>query len=317
MGKNEIISEILAAQSVLLVGHQSPDGDSIGCQLALHEALLQLGKQVKLQSKDPVPKIYRSLAGSENFQQVSELTGSYDLAIMVECPTLDRSGFDSVPASRIIGIDHHPGFVLETDAFWCDTTAGATAELLTEAIPELGAEITKTMAQSLLCGIMTDTGNFTYSNTTARTLAQASILIACGANTSEIADIANRSYPIKRLGLMADLLSSHQRYYDDRLAILSIDYQQIDANGYDQEMFEDMVNIPLSAAKMEAAVLLRQDESGLWRGSLRSKGKVNVSTIANTLGGGGHKNAAGCRSNETLELFTLKLLAAFAEQLEE
>jgi phosphoesterase RecJ-like protein len=301
MGKAEIIGEIRDANRILLVGHVNPDGDSIASQLALAKGLEQLGRTVSIQSHDPVPYMYRRLPGAEAISKVEVIKGEFDLALMIECPKMHRSGFESVPAGRIAGIDHHPDYDLEADTHWLDTTAAAVAEMMYELLLDLGCTITKDIAENLMMGLMTDSGSFTYPNTTARSLDIAAALVRKGANTTNIANMAYRSYPLDRLDLMSELLGSMRRFCDGQLVIMTMDEKTIRKRGYTGELFEDMVNYPLAAELVLISALGRQDAGGQWRFSLRSKGEVDVGAIAREFGGGGHKNAAGFRSRDKLD----------------
>jgi phosphoesterase RecJ-like protein len=170
-----------------------------------------------------------------------------------------------------------------------------------ELLLDLDCNITKDIAENLMMGLMTDSGSFTYPNTTARSLDIAAALVRKGANTTHIANMAYRSYPLDRLDLMSELLGSMRRYCDGQLVIMTMDEKTIRKRGYSGELFEDMVNFPLAAELVLITALGRQDAGGLWRFSLRSKGEADVGTIAREFGGGGHKNAAGFRSRYKLD----------------
>lgn len=297
MGKAEITEKLCAGEHFLITGHLNPDGDSLACMLALGAGLEQIGKQVSLQSHDPVPHAHRWLPGADRIVVTPTLTGEHDVAILLECASIQRAGFESVPAPILIGIDHHPDYALPADADWVDTSAAATAELIHELLRDLGCEITRDIARLLLTGIVTDTGFFAYSATSPRTLEIAADLLRCGATTEEIMERVYRSQPALRLDLMADLLGGMQRHCDGAFAVMSIDARRIRERGYDSDLFDEMVNIPLSTEVVKVALLARQDEQGIWRCSMRAKGTIDVGAIAREHGGGGHRLAAGFRAS--------------------
>lgn len=296
MGIHGVAEKLRAGDSFMITGHLNPDGDSIGCMLALGAGLEQLGKRVSLQSHDPAPASCRWLPGVGRIVVVPVPEGEFDVAILLECATVQRSGFESVPAPVMVGIDHHPDYALEADANWADTSAAATAELIYDLLRELGCEITADIARLLLTGIVTDTGFFAYSATSPRTLEIAAELLRCGARTDEIMERVYRSLPAKRLDLMAELLGALRRECDGAFAILSIDAAHIRAGGYAPDLFEDMVNIPLQTDAVKIALLAREDDHGVWRCSMRAKGTIDVGAIAREHGGGGHRLAAGFRA---------------------
>lgn len=300
MGFTEAVSLLRQADSFVLVGHVKPDGDSIGCQLALAEGLEQLGKTVSIQAFDPVPRIYTFLKGSEKVEQRDMISGSHDCAVLVEVPRLARSGFTAIPAEKTLGIDHHPDYELNADAEILDTGAAAAAELVYQLLLKLDVDITKSMAESLLTGIATDCGFFKFGNTNPETLETAAKLVRLGANLPKIADNVYNSYPFKRLALQSDLLKSMKMLADGSCSLLVADYKMMEKNAYYDELFEGMVNVPMMVDSILVSILARQNQQGGWRFSLRGKGELDVGGIARAFDGGGHRNAAGFRSQKPI-----------------
>jgi phosphoesterase RecJ-like protein len=308
MGREEVKEAIKANQRFLLTGHLNPDGDSIACQLAMAEALEQLGKEASLQSADPVPAMYRKLPGASRIRRVSEIEGEFDAAILMECPTLERSGFKKIPAVTIINIDHHPDNQNHADVNWVNPKRAATAEMIFTLVQELGCEITGSMAENLFAGILTDTGSFTFSNTTSSALEIAAELMRRGANPAAVAQKVYRSYPPEKLDLIGRLLSGMRRFRDGAIVLMTISNEEIVKQGYANEIFEDIVNMPLITSTVMISVLGREDDAGRWRFSMRSKGEVDIGEVARRFGGGGHRNAAGFTFNGEIEPFTSELM---------
>ena len=308
MGKEEVIEAIRANKRFLLTGHMSPDGDSIACQLAMAEALEQLGKEASLQSSDPVPAMYRKLPGASRIRRVSEIEGEFDAAILMECPTPERSGFDRIPAAFTINIDHHPDNQEHADANWVNAKKAATAEMIFTLVQDLGCEITGSMAENLFAGILTDTGSFTFSNTTATSLEIAAALMRSGANPAVVAQKVYRSYPPEKLDLIGHMLSNIRRYFDGAAVVMTIDKDEIERKGYTNEIFEDIVNTPLITSVVQVSILGRQSEKGTWRFSMRSKNDIDIGSVARGMGGGGHRNAAGFNSDDELNTILEKII---------
>jgi phosphoesterase RecJ-like protein len=316
MSMIEVIRAIRDNSTFLLTGHLSPDGDSIGCQLALAEALEQLGKEVSLQSADPVPAMYRRLPGAGRVRRVAEVEGEYDVAVLLECPTLPRSGFEKVPAAVLVNIDHHPDNHEFADINWVNDKASAAAVMIYTLVVEMGCEVTSSMAENLFAAVMTDTGSFTYANTTARALEIAAELIKSGAKPEAVAQKVYRSYPPEKLDLIGTLLSGMRRYQGGEVALLSLDHAEIEKRGYSKEIFEDIVNMPLTASTVKISILAREDEADVWRFSMRSKGDIDVGEVAGEMGGGGHRNAAGFTARGSLDNLVdsvIEKLKAFLE----
>ena len=315
MGKKEVIAAIMRNRTFLLTGHVNPDGDSIACQLALAEALEQLGKEASMQSADPVPAMYRQLPGASRMRRVAEIEGDYDAAILIECPTPGRSGFDRIPARTTVNIDHHPDNRNHADANWVNGKAAATGEMVYALVQDLGCEVTGSMAENLFAAILTDTGSFTFSNTTARSLEIAAQLMRRGANPGAVAQKVYRSYPPEKLDLIGLLLSGMRRHLGGEVAVLALDHKGIAEGGYAPEIFEDIVNMPLISAAVRVSILGREFEPGSWRFSARSKGEVDIGSVARELGGGGHRNAAGFRHEGDLDEIVSRFLEKVSDRL--
>ncbi len=316
MGKAEVIEAIQNNQRFLLTGHISPDGDSIACQLAMAEALEQLGKEASMQSADPVPAMYRKLPGASRVRRVSEIEGEFDAAILMECPTPERSGFEHIPARTIINIDHHPDNQNHAHVNWVNAKKAATAEMIFTLVEELGCEITGSMAENLFAGILTDTGSFSFSNTTASCLEIAAELVKRGASPAAVAQKVYRSYPPEKLDLIGRMLSQIQRFCDGAAVAMTIGYEEIEKKGYASEIFEDIVNMPLITSTVKVSMLGRQDESGKWRFSMRSKGDIDIGEIARQFGGGGHMNAAGFNYTGEVEQLVKELIESLSGRLD-
>jgi len=317
MGKAEVIEAIKSNQRFLLTGHLSPDGDSIACQLAMAEALEQLGKEASLQSADPVPAMYRKLPGASRIRRVSEIEGEFDAVILMECPTPERSGFAHIPAQMTINIDHHPDNEDHADVNWVNPKKSATAEMIYTLVLDLGCEVTSSMAENLFAGILTDTGSFTFSNTTASAMEIAAELIRRGASPPVVAQKVYRSYPPEKLDLIGQMLSNIRRFYEGAVVVMTIDYEEIERRGYTQEIFEDIVNMPLITSTVLISILGRQDQSGRWRFSMRSKKQIDIGSVAREFGGGGHRNAAGFSSDKTLDTIIEEIIERLQGVLEE
>ena len=316
MSKKSVVAVIMRNSRFLLTGHINPDGDSIACQLALAEALEQLGKEVSLQSADAVPAMYRKLPGASRIRRVSEIEGVFDVAILLECPTLRRSGFEEVPARTIVNIDHHPDNRNHADVNWVNPKAAATAEMIYALVVELGCELTGSMAENLFAGILTDTGSFTFSNTSAHSLEIAAQLMRRGADPGAVAQKVYRSYPPEKLDLIGYLLSGMKRYHDGEVTVMSISNEEIRKQGFVPEIFEDIVNMPLIASTVNVSIFAREDDPGLWQFSIRSKGDLDVGSVARELGGGGHRNAAGFRKEGSLQKILNQMLELLRDQLD-
>jgi len=290
----EIILELQRCDTVLISVHKSPDGDALGSQLALMHALEKLGKSVTAHNLDPAPEIYRFLPGSARIKTGSPVAGRYDAFVVLDSEPSRTGLFDGrYPADTLIDIDHHITNALEWKLSWLDPDASATGEMVYKLIRGLGVAIDRNVALCLYTAIFTDTGSFRYSNTSPASMRISAELIEAGANPWLVTENVYESYAYRRLKLLGIVLAGMERSEDGRIAwavVTSDLYQQTGTTAEDTENF---VNFLRSVKGVEVAVLLRQTAEAQYKISMRSKGRVDLTGIARSFGGGGHKNAAG------------------------
>jgi len=287
-----ILEVLRQGEQFLVCSHARPDGDAIGSMLAMGMFLEQLGKRAELLSADPVPNIYRGLAGSEGIRTVECVSGSYDAAIVLECDGLERTGLRGLEEFFLVNIDHHASGRQFGQLNWIDRYAASVGEMVYRLAKAAGATITPEMATCLYTTVLTDTGGFCYGSTQASTFALARELVLAGADPIRIAQNVYFSSPASKLLLLGAALGNLKR--EGRLAWLWVTQQDMVRTCAAEEDCEGVVNFALAVSGVEAAVFLRELPERRIRLSIRSKGRVNVAAIAGRLGGGGHKSAAGC-----------------------
>jgi phosphoesterase RecJ-like protein len=159
----------------------------------------------------------------------------------------------------------------------------------------LGVEVTKEIAECIYTALLTDTGSFHFSNTSERTLKIASELVRRGVEPARISQALFYSYPFSRIKLLGMVLSRIERDETGKIAWVTLDRDTMcEANACEEDA-DGIVNHALSVDEVEAVAFFKELSPGIYRVSLRSKGKTNVARIAEAFGGGGHRNAAGCR----------------------
>ena len=291
----EVVAELRHRSHFVMVSHLKPDGDTLGAGLALGLALKSLGKHVWYFQEGAVPRNLRFLpdAGLVTHALPSDLPAD-TLFVFCDMGNMSRAG-ETLPALRrdnILDIDHHLGnegfgafnYVLDDEC--------STGTCVLRLLRQLGAEITPQIATCLLTTIMTDTGGFIHSNTTAEVLRTSAWLIELGADKELVTEeiFANKRFAAQKL--LGAVLA--RAVLDDagRYCWSVIDQQLIDELGADYEDTEDIVNQLRAVEGVEVAALFK-DFEGAVRVSLRSSGHVNVAAVASRLGGGGHFRASG------------------------
>jgi phosphoesterase RecJ-like protein len=289
-----IRDEILARHRFLITSHLRPDGDSIGSQVALAYALRALGKDVRLVNCDPAQPGILPFPGVSDIEIASQVEGDFDAVVVLECGELSRTGISGLERFFVINIDHHPGNALYGAVNWFEAGAAACGEMVFDVIRSLDVPLTKEMAMHIYVAILTDTGSFHYSGLSPRTFDICRQTLEAGADPVWIARTVYDSNNIGRLRLSSAVLSTIELDPSGRLASIRLDREMARATGGSYDDLEGLINEPLTVKAIQAVAFFKEWEPGVYRVSFRSKGDVDVRSVAQQFGGGGHKNASGC-----------------------
>lgn len=292
----EIIQKLNGAKCIAVFCHARPDGDALGSGLALCLALENAGKQVCMCCEDLPPEKFSFIPSMQRvLNYLPDL--EYDLLISVDCADVARMG---VFAKRFgnfkkttINIDHHisnNGYAKLNYVVECP----ASCEIMTELLIEAGYEITEDIANLLMLGIVTDSGNFTHQDVSEATFKIAALLRLKGADVNTINYYMYACQPKVRALLYGRVMNAMRFALEDKLAFVVISQKDMTELGADKSLTEGFVDFPLTIDSVEVSISLMEYKKGQYKASLRSKGKVNVNSVATAFGGGGHVLASGC-----------------------
>jgi bifunctional oligoribonuclease and PAP phosphatase NrnA len=291
-----IIEEIRQHRSFCVIGHQRPDGDCIGSQLALTLALKNEGFDVTCWNQDPIPQKLRFL-DTENTLQQPKPNRSFDCVISVDSASLDRVGnVASFIEDRkvLINIDHHASNTRYGDINWVSPNEPSSGELVYRLLKSARWSIKQGIADCLFTAISTDTGSFQYPTSRPSTYEIAGDLVEKGANLAVICDEVYQSYPLSRVKLLKHVYNHFKLTNDNEIAYFWLrpaDYQR---TGATRDETEGLIDHIRDIDPVIVACLFEEIEPEVVRISLRSKSSfVNVNDIAKQFDGGGHKAAAG------------------------
>jgi len=280
--------------------HLGPDADSLGSVLALRLALQALGKTVTVYCEDELPSFASFLPDFDLVEQL-ELSEAiklpHDVYLSVDTAALRlatwHKGLIEFP-KPLINIDHHPGNNLDTPYTWLDSSASSAAEMVYYLITDLGITITPDIGTCLLFAILGETGFFSFTNTNSSSLKIVSRLRDLGADYPSCIIAINRSYSFDHLKLWSFLLGKLKLSADGEFVYVTIDNQEWSAKFTDNTT-ANFANLFLPAvAGTKFGAILTESKPGITYGSIRSRlPGVDVSLIANILGGGGHEASAG------------------------
>lgn len=304
-----------ATGKILVFTHENPDADGIGSMLGLYRFLKKKGKNVECAMKDPVPEILDFLPEINNIKTLQG-KDQYDLAILVDAAGVFRAGTD-VNAKEFIRIDHHIGGEFYGGYDTIDTTAPSTTYIIANLLKEWDENlIDKEIATCLYTGLITDTGSFRHNNVDDRAFDMAKFLVKKGADPSYIAKMVFERNKLSTIKLLQETLSTLELYENGKIASLIIERKTLEKCNAKEEETEGFVNYARSINGVEVAfIMIQKEDLETWRVSLRGKGNVDVRNIASYFGGGGHKDAAGCRIKGEKEEVKQKLVERITEEL--
>ncbi len=314
----EILDFISRMDNFLVSTHLSADGDAYGSALAIAYLLEKTGKRYQLiihdQEKDDK---YAFLWGWDKIKSFDSAPQRFEAAILLDVPSRSRIGDPAslLPAREYcVKIDHHP----DEDDFAAynliNVKASSTCSLVYEIAVRSAAPMDRAWAELLLSGIMYDTGRFSFSNTNQRDFEIAADLVSYGLFPHLIANQLFFSNNFESLRVIGYGLANIESHLDGKVCVIYLPEEIMrEARNLD---VEELSNYSLAVKGVEVGLFVRQMETNFVKVSFRSKGKVDVNSVARKFGGGGHIHAAGCRYNGDPESLKTQIIAEIQKQLE-
>ncbi len=323
MTLKDISKIILESNKIGLTFHTSPDGDAIGSTLGLLNGLREIGKDVYVISREVIPNNLSFLPlGDEIDGEITKPINETDLVIVLDCGNEDRICADLEEYEGVIlNIDHHVSNDNYGKYNYVDSKASATAEIVYLLLKELNfafnssENIYKTIGTCLYTSLVTDTGSFRHSNVRKRTHDIAGALIECGVNNSYVYNELFGNKPYDKVKFTGAALNNLQLYINNKVSFIEVPLKMLESFGMESVDTSDIINMILSIAGVEVAVIIKEVEDGV-KGSLRSKNDIDVSKIAGVFGGGGHVKASGLKiMNVSLEEAKNKILKEIEKEI--
>ena len=296
-----VLERVRADASFVVATHEHPDGDALGSLIGMHGLLSALGKNSEMfisESDLPLPREYRCPALERAIQSAPTDIGERTV-VMLDCGNIDRNPASVLQhGAHLLNIDHHHDNTHFGTLNLVDPSASCTAEIVWDLMHGLQVAPTAAMAEALYIGLVTDTGRFMYENTGPRAHRMAAELIAAGVNVPAVNTRLYEEMPQAKLTLLGIALERVQRFDAGELTLVALDAEDFARAGAEESFSEGVVDQLRSIAATKVAVLIREltapESKGKRKVSLRATGNdVDVSAIARTQGGGGHRRAAG------------------------
>ena len=289
----QTVAKIRECRSFAITSHLRPDGDSLCTSLALALALEGMGRTAEIVNTDNVPVPFDAFPAAARIRTGQIRPGVHDAVILLECADVSRSGQTGIDGSFKINIDHHYSNDRYADINWVEPEASAVGELGYDLCRALPAPLTPEIANLLYCAIVSDTGSFQFSNTTARAFGVSRELVAAGANPIAVSEALYHNHRPEKIKLLGRVLSTLRILPGGEIAVISMFLRDLAELGLREVDTEDITTLVRSIRGIRAVLFFKEMEPGVFRVSIRSKGPVHAARIAEHFGGGGHAHAAG------------------------
>jgi len=290
---DDIVRKIRECRRLAVTSHLRPDGDSLCSGLALAEAFEAMGKTADYVITDPIPVPFNTFPECRRIRVGQLAATGYDAVVLLECADVSRSGQTGLDGYYKINIDHHYSNSHYADINWVDAEAPAVAELVLDLCETAGLRLTPSIAHHLYGGIVSDTGSFQFSNTTARAFAACHKLVLAGARPIEMSEALfhnNRPEKVILLGRVLSTLRLNPAGTIARIGMFRKDRVELGLREVDTE---DITTLARSVVGVRVVLFFKEMEPDVFRVSIRSKGVAHAASIAEHFGGGGHAHAAG------------------------
>ncbi len=298
----------------VILAHASPDGDTLGCAAALCMGLRNFGKKSFIMCSDTIPEKYSYFFSKDLLEPIE-----YNTVIAVDIATEKLLGNleDTFSGKVDLCIDHHISNTRYAKKLYLDSGAAAACESVYDIIKAMKWRLTDRQAAALYTGISTDTGSFKYSSVTAKTHKIAAELYSYNINAHNIAKLMFDTKSKQFLELERMILAKSEFFFEDKCFVLSVTSDMLSATGCTESELESIASISRCVEGVIAGVTIKQKAEKLFKISLRTYEPLDASKICMALGGGGHRAAAGCTLEGSLEEVKEKILKVIKDSLEE
>ncbi len=320
MGKEfRKLAETLRKQDNLVIaGHRNADGDCLGTMSAFYKLILSLGGEPTLLTSDPVPGNYLFLPGMEQVRVCDAYDCEGRSLLLLECGTVERSGVVLSNYGETINLDHHPDNTFYGSINIVNSSASSIGEMVTGFFQSFFfSEITPEVSDALYVAIHTDTGGFSYGNTSAEALSAAEYLVAKGADAGKVCAKVYQENRLERIRLMGHFLSGIQVDNTGKIGTGIIRLEELEKYHCSPVDTDNFSAYPRGIRGVKAGIFMMEISPAVFKVSLRSKGEWSVNLTAMKMGGGGHRAAAGFVIEGKAEELVSEIIQNLKEENEE
>jgi bifunctional oligoribonuclease and PAP phosphatase NrnA len=308
-------SAISGASTVALACHVNPDGDALGSMLGLFHVLRAAGSDVVASFSNPfiVAPHYRELPGLDLLTRPADFPVEPEVMVTFDCGSMNRLG-DLEPSAKaareLVVIDHH----ISNDRYGTinlvEPDAAASGWVVMRLVDELRLDLNHDAAVCLYAALVCDTGRFQYETTTPEVFDMARRLTEYDVPVSQLSRTLFEEHRFAYLKLLGEALENAELVREQRFVWTAITQEMLARHGVEMEEIEGLIDILRRTSEAEVTCVLKEEEDGAVRVSLRSLGAVDVRRIAEAHGGGGHRFAAGFTSELDIPTVVARIRAA-------
>ena len=321
MNKIEEIANVLKnLKSAVIFTHVRPDGDTLGSGMALARALSLCNVRCEVVNDGEIPEKFGFLEGVASIRTAPSFDAQAYICVDVSAEArlgeLQTTFFRGARKKITVNIDHHV-----SNTRFCKYNfvreRASNCENIAEIIRAMGVPMDKPLAEYLMVGMVTDSGNFSHGDVNGDTFREAAYAADAGASVKDISYEVFKKQSKRRAEMYASVISKLRYFLDDRLAVALVSQDTLTEYALKQDATEGIVDFALDIDVVEVSACLMEMKKGQYKVSLRSKGRVNVNRVANVFGGGGHVLASGCMLFGEVEEVYEKLAFTVSQYLEE
>lgn len=308
------VAELLQEKdNILILTHKNPDGDTLGCGVALCRVLQGLGKNARVENSDIIPKRYSYLFED---LQVMDFEPEFIVAVDVADTKLLGERLEGLYSDRVdLCIDHHGSNREFAKELYLRSEDGAASLSLYRIIKKMGVPVTPQIATALYTGLSTDTGCFRYSNASSECYRVAAELIDSGADSARINVLMFETKPLSYFRLLTEVLAGMRTFCNGRVIVLKVTRDMFDRTGATPDQCDAIAAMSRQVEGALCGITMKEKQGGGYKLSLRTHEPLDAAQLCRLLGGGGHARAAGCDSGEDEEASLKILIEAITEAL--
>ncbi len=308
------VAELLQEKdNILILTHKNPDGDTLGCGVALCRVLQGLGKNARVENSDIIPKRYSYLFED---LKVMDFEPEFIVAVDVADTKLLGERLEGLYSDRVdLCIDHHGSNREFAKELYLRSEDGAASLSLYRIIKKMGVPVTPQIATALYTGLSTDTGCFRYSNASSECYRVAAELIDSGADSARINVLMFETKPLSYFRLLTEVLAGMRTFCDGRVIVLKVTRDMFDRTGATPDQCDAIAAMSRQVEGALCGITMKEKQGGGYKLSLRTHEPLDAAQLCGLLGGGGHARAAGCDSGEDEEESLRILIEAITKAL--